>query len=113
MNAIHNQIQTFNEKNIEAFLSNYTDDYKAYMLDSNQLITDGKEQLRSIMNDVFEKQGGAVKVLESMIQGDIVVQKEETRGHVAGKIISSITIYQLREGLISKMWFGGRTIRKE
>ncbi len=53
MNIAELLVQAYNEQDIEAFLSFYSEDFKAYMLESGQKITDGREHLTQIMTDSF------------------------------------------------------------
>ena len=111
MNITELQLDAYNEKNLDAFLNYYSDDYKAYMLETGQLITENKDHLHKIMSGMFETNKFAhSKVIESMKQGDLYVNREESVGHIPDKIITSITIYEVKDGKITQMWFGGRTI---
>ncbi len=111
MNIAELQIQAYNKRDLEIFLDFYSEDFKAYMLESGQKITDGREQLAQIMTDSFGKfKDARSKVLESVVQGDLIVQKEENHGHIPGKVVTSLTIYEVKDDKIRIMWFGGRTV---
>lgn len=111
MNIAAIQIEAYNSRNLEKFLECYTDDVQVYMLQNNQLLTDGLEKLSEVMKADFEKNPNANSTITSYIsQGNLIVQHEEITGHMKDKTISSVSIYEITDGKISKLWFGGRTI---
>ena len=111
MNIITNQIQAYNDKNIKKFMSCYNDEIKVYMLDSGKILTDGKEQLKETMQHAFvNNPNSKTEIITQIIQGDLVVNQEWISDHLPGKIVKSISIYQVRNEKISKLWFGGRTV---
>ncbi len=111
MNVPDKQIAAYNAQDLDAFLDCYTDDIKVYMLQSNQLLTDAIRQLSETMKTSFESNPNSKSIiLETLTQGNLIIQKEEIQGHMENKTIKSISIYELTENKISKLWFGGRTV---
>jgi hypothetical protein len=111
MESTVRQIEAYNSQDLDTFLNCYTDDIKVYMLQNNQILTDGKQQLSETMKTAFESNPHSKSiVLETLTQGNLVVQKEEITGHIENKTIKSISIYEITDDKISKLWFGGRTV---
>ena len=80
------------------------------MLQTGQMITDGKEQLHNIMKESFEKdKNSKTTVLSKIVQGNLIINQEEIIGHMKDKIVRTISIYEIENGFIQKLWFGGRT----
>ncbi len=68
-------------------------------------------QLSETMKTAFENNPNSKSIiLETLIQGNLVIQKEEITGHVENKTIKTISIYEITDEKISKLWFGGRTV---
>ncbi|MHA2092129.1 MAG: nuclear transport factor 2 family protein [Candidatus Kariarchaeaceae archaeon] len=105
------QIEAYNSQDLESFLDCYTDDIKVYMLESNQLLTDGIQQLSETMKTAFVSNPESnSNILSTLTQGNLIVQKEEITGHIENKMIKTISIYEITDNKISKIWFGGRTV---
>ena len=105
------QIDAYNSQDLKSFLACYTDNIQVYMLHNNQLLTDGIDNLSEVMAKSFEENPHARSTIISTInQGNLVIQKEEIEGHISDKIIRTISIYEIINGKISKLWFGGRTL---
>lgn len=111
MNIVAIQIEAYNSRNLEKFLECYSDDVQVYMLHNNQLLTDGIEKLSEVMKADFENNPDAnSSIISSISQGNLVVLHEEITGHIENKTISNISIYEIKDSKISKLWFGGRTV---
>ena len=111
MNIAEIQIEAYNSKDIKKFIKCYTNDIKVYMLQNNQLLTDGIENLSEIMKSDFDKNTESKsKILSSIIQGNLIVQQEEITGHIKGKTASTVSIYEITDDKISKLWFSGRKV---
>jgi len=104
------QLAEYNKKNLDDFMDCYATDIKVFMLQSGQMITEGKDQLHTIMKESFDKDTGSkTTVLSKVVQGNLIINQEEITGHEPDKIIRTISIYEVENGLIQKLWFGGRT----
>ena len=105
------QIEAYNSQDLESFLACYTDNVQVYMLHNNQLLTDGIEKLSEVMVKSFMENPDARSTIISTIkQGNLIIQREEIKNHISDKIIRTISIYEVTENKISKLWFGGRTL---
>lgn len=112
MNIVDSQIQAYNNKDIEKFLRCYSDEITVYMLDSNQMLTDGKDQLAETMKKAFTTDPNSKTEIHSQIhQGDLIINHEWISDHTPGKMVKSVSIYQVKAEKIVKLWFGGRTIK--
>ena len=81
------------------------------MLHNNQLLTDGIDKLSEVMEKSFEDNPNAKStIISSINQGNLIIQKEEIKNHISDKIIRTISIYEITDNKISKLWFGGRTL---
>lgn len=109
--VIDRQIDAYNRQDIEEFIDCYSNDIQVYMLESSKKLTEGKEQLKAVMKASFEAKPKAETLVESRIkQNNLVIDVETILGHEDGKIIRSVAIYEITDGKISKLWFGGRSI---
>jgi hypothetical protein len=111
MNPVDKQLEAFNSKDIDAFLECYSDGIQAYMLESNELINNDKDQLKKTMNESFKtKPKAKTTVIERITQNNLIIDLEKIDDYVEGKTIKSIAIYEVKDGAITKIWFGGRTL---
>ena len=111
MNIVDKQLLAYNNCDIETFLDCYTDDIEVYMLETNQLLTKGKEQLRKTMSASFiDKPNSHAILLSRLSQNNLIIDVENLAGHIDGQVITSAAIYEITGDQISKLWFGGRSI---
>ncbi|MHA1989474.1 MAG: nuclear transport factor 2 family protein [Candidatus Hodarchaeales archaeon] len=111
MNQVDKQLDAFDKKDLKTFLECYSEDIQAYMLEANELITDGKDQLKISMEESFKSKPKAKTiVVERITQNNLVIDLEEISGYIEGKIVKSVAIYEIKDEKITKIWFGGRTI---
>ena len=54
MTIVDEQIEAYNKQDIEKFLNCYTDTLEVYMLEKDVKLTDGKDQLRTVMTAAFK-----------------------------------------------------------
>ena len=111
---VEKQIEAYNKKDLEEFLACYAEETQAFMLESNQQLTNGKEQLRQIMSKSFlDAPESNSSVLNSLTQGNLVINKEKITGHTKNDmIITTLSIYEVINNQITKVWFGGRQVEK-
>lgn len=109
--VVKKQIKAFNSKKILEFLECYSENVKVFMLESGQVLTTGKNQLKEIMSQAFQDNSQAQsKILSLMVQGDLVISLESIERHIPNKRVKTLSIYQIENDLITQLWFGGRTI---
>ena len=113
MNIVEKQLLAFNEKDIETFLSCYSEDIVVKMLETDQVLANGKDELKEIMNISFtSEKSSSTGVINRISQGEFIIDKERIIGHKDGKIITSLAIYQIKNQKIERLWFCGRSIEQ-
>lgn len=113
MTIVDDQIEAYNSQDIEKFLNCYADDVQVYMLEQGKMITNGKEQLGNIMTGAFKATPNSkTTVISKIKQNNLIVNHERIVGHVEGKAVLTVSIYEITNNKISKLWFGGRSIEE-
>lgn len=108
---VDRQLQAFNDKDLDAFLDCYSDDVICRMLESEKILTEGKEQLKDTMKSSFESKLDAKSILISRINhNDLVIDHEKLENYLEGKVIKTVAIYEVKDGKISNLWSTNRTI---
>jgi len=111
MNIVDKQIEAYNKRDLEAFLDCYAENIEVLMFESNQMLTKGKEQLRQTMSESFASKTDSKTIVISRISHNkLIIEIEEITGHIEGQVITSVSIYEITENKISKLWFGGRSV---
>ena len=111
MNPVDQQLTAYNNRDLDNFLACYSDDIQVFLLESNQLLTHGKEQLLQSMTASFAANPNAQTVLISRIcQGNLIIDLEKITGYTDGQTITTIAIYEVQNTKITRLWFGGRTV---
>ncbi|SDS65660.1 hypothetical protein SAMN04515667_2671 [Formosa sp. Hel1_31_208] len=100
---VQKQLDAYNARDIDAFMATYTKDVKLYNY-PNELRTDGQEQMRKSYKEWFD----AVPDLRAFIKNRIVIGNkviDEEQVTANGKVINAVAIYEVENGLISKVTF--------
>ena len=109
---VDKQLHAYNTRDIETFLDCYSDDIQVIMLESNDLLTNGKGQLKKTMQESFKSNSNSItEILSRIYQKNLVIDQEKLTGHIEGKIVTTIAIYQVIDNKITKLWFGGRKLK--
>ena len=102
---IQRNLDAYNAKNLDAFMKDYADDVKIYNY-PNTLRTDGKETMRKGYQSWFERAKGLKAVIKKRIViGNKVIDEEEVTAN--GQTFHAVAIYEVENGLITKVTFIG------
>ncbi|MEL6561811.1 MAG: nuclear transport factor 2 family protein [Bacteroidota bacterium] len=102
---IEKQLAAYNERNIDEFVSCYSDSVKIYDF-PEQLLYEGIETFRKNYAYMFDKyQDLNCVVTNRIVEGNIVIDHEDVlfqKGRPRGKFIA---IYHIEKGKIQKVYF--------
>ncbi|NRD23962.1 nuclear transport factor 2 family protein [Winogradskyella litoriviva] len=100
---IQRNLDAYNARNIDAFMKDYADDVKLYVY-PNTLQTEGKEAMRKSYNDWFNRVPDLRAFIKKRIViGNKVIDEEQVTAN--GKIFNAVAIYEVEDGLITKVTF--------
>jgi len=110
MNADHpvaKQLAAYNGRDIEAYIAAFSPNIEVYHLSNAAPYVVGREQLKEIWGDVFERSPNLhCKVVHRSSYGDFVIDHEEVTGHCkAPEGLKIAAIYQIANDEIIKVWF--------
>jgi len=97
------QLLAYNAHNLEAFLAPYAEDVEVYDLTTQKLQMKGKKAMREGYAFLNSKGKLHCKLLNRIVQDNIVVDHEEIttdRGTFYG-----VAIYEVKDGKIARVWF--------
>ena len=99
------QLDAYNKHDLDSFIAQYAPGVKIYNFPSMELTLEGRENLRAFYRDHrFNLPDLRADLLKRIVQGDTVIDHEEVHG-MKEDAIYVIAIYEVREGLIQKVWF--------
>jgi len=104
--VVRRQVEAYNARDIEAFLSFYADDVVIRRLPSGEVAWDGKEAMRARYARRFSDNPELnCTITERIVHGDWVVDHELISGakdRPRGRLVAT---YEVRDGLIRSVWF--------
>lgn len=107
---IQNQLNAYNRRNLEEFLSFYSEKIEIYNFNEEKPIIRGIQNLKEIYEDVFINSPNLKASIKNRIVFDNkVIDEEEIKGRKGIEYIKVIVIYEIDSNLIKKVTF----IRKE
>jgi hypothetical protein len=104
--VIEQQLDAYNDRDIERFLRCFHDDCQYYEF-PNKLLASGKEDIRKRHIERFKDTALLATLIHRMGAGDMVIDQEVVvRTFPEGKgEVDVISIYQVRDGKIANAWF--------
>jgi len=100
---VNKQLEKYNERNIEEFVKTYSSDIKLHRFPNN-VTTEGQAALRKQYASFFKSVPDLnAEIVNRIVLGNKVIDKEKVT--VNGQIFYAIAIYEVSDGLISKVTF--------
>jgi imidazolonepropionase-like amidohydrolase len=104
--VVQGQVEAYNARDIEAFLSFYADDVVVRRLPSGEVSYDGKEAMSLRYASRFaENPELHCTITQRVVHGDWVVDHELVTGVEGRPRVRAVATYEVRGGLIQNVWF--------
>lgn len=98
------QLDAYNNRDIDAFLLPYADTVKIYNF-PNTLIMDGKEQIRQSYSQMFKNTPNLhCELVNKMVMGNTIIDQESITGFGEDKF-EAIAIYKMKGEKIVEVYF--------
>ncbi|MEC1525447.1 nuclear transport factor 2 family protein [Neobacillus niacini] len=102
--VVQQQIDFYNNQDIEGFASTYADEITVYTFPDNTITIFGKHALIERYTETFKKKMFA-EIKNRSIVGNRVIDWEVATNGLTGETTSLMAIYEIKDNLISKVWF--------
>ena len=102
---ISKHVDDYNNHDVDALVSAFALDVKIYNLDTGALMIEGRENIRTYYSEKFEYPKLYSDVLERIIIGDKVIDKQIFTSEADTMMIKAVTIYYFKNDLIQDVWF--------
>lgn len=100
---VQKQLDAYNSKDVNAFMASYSKDVKLYNY-PNELLSEGQDQMRKDYISWFNRTPDLkASVNKRIVIGNKVIDEEQVTAN--GKIFNTVAIYEIENGLISKVTF--------
>jgi len=100
---VNDQLEKYNERDLKAFINTYSKNVKLYTF-PNILTTDGRSELKKSYESFFKNTPDLnAEIVNRIILGNMVIDKE--RVTMNGDIFYAVAIYEIENGLITKVTF--------
>ncbi len=103
--VVQQQLETYNNRDIDGFMALFSDNVRLYNHVDGKLLADGKEAVRKLYVNLFEKSPKLHSELTNrMVLGNTVIDHEKITGRMGNDdAIELIVIYELTDLKISKV----------
>ena len=102
---VQQQLEGYNALNIEAFMKPYSDSMELYTF-PNTLNVKGKDKIKEGYKKFFEAAPNLhCEIINRIVNGNIVIDKERVSGFPDGKTIETMAIYEIEDGKIQRVYF--------
>lgn len=97
------QLNAYNQRNIEAFLAPYAEDVEVYTF-PDQLMYKGKSAMREIYTSMFTNTPNLhCELVNRIVNGNTLIDQE--RVQFGDQIINAVAIYKIKNSKIKKVYF--------
>lgn len=103
VNLVEQQLNAYNDHNLEAFLRPYADDVEIYSLPGN-LQSKGKEAMRKSYDFLNHAGNLHCEITNRIVEGNIIVDHEKVV--MGDKVVTAVAIYTVENGKIKTVHFG-------
>lgn len=102
---VQKQLEAYNNKDLETFLSFYSDNIRAFNFPDKEIFT-GKNAMRAGYEALFNDNPNLYcEVSNRIVMNNIVVDHERISGLSNGNLIETIAIFKIENGKISRIYF--------
>ncbi|MDU0200800.1 nuclear transport factor 2 family protein [Paenibacillus sp. MAH-36] len=103
--VVERQLQAYNDKNIDLFMSCYSEDVKIYDF-PDTLTMEGQVAMRARYEKLFETFPNMFATVDKRIHhGKYVIDHEQITGRLEGAILEAVAMYEIKDDMIIKVWF--------
>ncbi|MCA1031473.1 nuclear transport factor 2 family protein [Bacillus timonensis] len=100
------QLDAYNQQNIEAFISVYSEDVVVMEFPSNKVMFSGMNEFRNRYEQLFQNNPNQYAALKNrIVKGNVCIDHEWVTGRANGEDTEAVAMYEVEDGLISKVWF--------
>ena len=100
---VQKQLDAYNARDIDAFLTTYSEDVKLYQY-PNRLMSTGKESMKQQYGSMFNTiQDLNAEIVNRIVIGNKVIDEEKVTAN--GQFVRAVAIYEVTNGLISSVTF--------
>jgi hypothetical protein len=104
--VVQEQLDFYNNQDVPGFASTYSEDVQLIDHPSGKVFVSGQEELKERYAKMFLANPENHAALKNRIVfGDFVIDLEEVSGRDNREPFQAVAIYQVKESLISKVWF--------
>ncbi len=104
--VIDTLLRAYNDRDIEAFVATYTEDVVCYEYGQSTPFIEGKQRLRLAYGAMFQMSPDLfAESTNRIVQGNKVIDHEVAEGINGGGKVQVVVIYEINDGLISKVTF--------
>jgi imidazolonepropionase-like amidohydrolase len=104
--VVQRQVEAYNARDIDAFLSFYAENVVIRRLPAGELMWDGRKAMRDRYDKRFtESLELHCTISNRIVHGDFVVDHELVTGVPDRPRIRAVATYEVRDGLIQNVWF--------
>ena len=103
--VVQAQVDAYNRRDLDAFMATLHPDAQLYIF-PDSLWMAGSENLRRTYGSLFARATSLrAEVLQRVVQGNYVIDREVTYGLGADGPHTGVAIYEVRNGRIARVWF--------
>ena len=106
VDVVQRQVDAYNARDIEAFLSFYAEDAQLARLATGEVLAAGHETMRETYAAMFEASPELdCSITSRTVSGNMVIDHEFVTGMRGGPPVRAAAVYEVDNGLIRRVWF--------
>ena len=102
---VQHQLEYYNAHRLDKFCATYSDDIQMFNLSTGERMLSGQAELREKYAMRFTVQKAQATLRNRMVIANMVIDHEEISGIKENESVKAVAIYEVTDGLISKVHF--------
>jgi hypothetical protein len=99
------QISAYVAGDATRFAQHYAQDAVCMSLPREKIVASGRDEIERVWGVLFARRSVDFELVNRIALGDFVVDHERIINRETGAIIEAIATYEVRDGLIQRVWF--------
>ena len=100
---VQQQLDAYNNRDIEAFMTLFSDDATLLNFPGNQVLAQGKPKVREVYQKLFEDSPQLhSELINRTVLGNKVIDHEKITGRMGNDVVELAVVYEVTQGKISR-----------
>jgi hypothetical protein len=99
------QIDAYVARDTARFAACYAQDASCVSLTNGRVLASNRDEIARVWGELFARREARFELVGRLLLGNLVIDHERVTNVETGFVVEAIAAYEVREGLIQRVWF--------